>query len=114
MHGCDDLERHDQNVRTCAKMLHVQAAIAIQRLRAYQNQSQLPEGLGNWSQRPFVAIEHEAVPDDESVAVDRVARIVHSLLAPGAARSDAAALLVAAARALVDAPVMAAEPVGSQ
>lgn len=100
----DDLERHDQNVRTCAKMLHVQAATAIQRLRAYQNQSQLPEGLGNWSQRRFVAIEHEPVPDDESVAVDRVARIVHSLLAPGAARSDAPSLLFAAARALVDAP----------
>ena len=100
----DDLERHDQNVRTCAKMLHVQAATAIQRLRAYQNQSQLPEGLGNWSQRRFVAIEHEPVPDDESVAVDRVARIVHSLLAPGAARSDAPSLIFAAARALVDAP----------
>jgi hypothetical protein len=100
----DDLERHDQNVRTCAKMLHVQAATAIQRLRAYQNQSQLPEGLGNWSQRRFVAIDHHDVPDDESVAVDRVARIVHSLLAPGAARSDAPTLLFAAARALVDAP----------
>ena len=100
----DDLERHDQNVRTCAKMLHVQAATAIQRLRAYQNQSQLPEGLGNWSQRRFVAIDHDDVPDDESVAVDRVARIVHSLLTPGAARSDAPSLLFAAARALVDAP----------
>ena len=100
----DDLERHDRNVRTCAKMLHVQAATAIQRLRAYQNQSQLPEGLGSWSQRRFVTIEHEPVPDDESVAVDRVARIVHSLLAPGAARSDAPSLLFAAARALVDTP----------
>ena len=100
----DDLERHDQNVRTCAKMLHVQAATAIQRLRAYQNQSQLPEGLGNWSQRRFVAIDHDDVPDDESVAVDRVARIVHSLLTPGAGRSDAPSLLFAAARALVDAP----------
>ena len=100
----DDLERHDQNVRTCARMLHVQAATAIERLRAYQNQSQLPEGLGNWSQRRFVAIEHEPIPSDESVAVDRIARIVHSLLAPGAARSDAPSLLFAAARALVDAP----------
>jgi hypothetical protein len=100
----DDLERHDQNVRTCARMLHVQAATAIQRLRAYQNQSQLPEGLGNWSQRKFVIIEHEPAPDDESVAIDRVARIVHALLAPGAARSDAQALLFAAARELVGAP----------
>jgi hypothetical protein len=100
----DDLERHDQNVRTCARMLHVQAATAIERLRAYQIQSQLPEGLGNWSQRRFVMIEHEPIPGDESVAVDRVARIVHSLLAPGAARSDASSLLFAAARALVDAP----------
>ncbi len=100
----DDLERHDQNVRTCAKILHVQAATAIQRLRAYQNQSQLPEGLGNWSQRRFVTIDHDDVPDNESVAVDRVARIVHSLLTPGAARSDAPSLLFAAARALVDAP----------
>jgi len=100
----DDLERHDQNVRTCANMLHVQAATAIQRLRAYQNQSQLPEGLGNWSQRRFVVIDHEPVPDDESVAVDRVARVVHALLTPGAAHSDAQSLLFAAARALVDAP----------
>ena len=100
----DDLERHDQNVRTTATMLHVQATTAIQRLRAYQNQSQLPEGLGNWSQRRFVTIEHRPVPDDESVAVDRVARVVHSLLAPGASRSDAPTLLFAAARALVDAP----------
>ncbi len=100
----DDLERHDQNVRTTATMLHVQATTAIQRLRAYQNQSQLPEGLGNWSQRRFVTIEHQPVPDDESVAVDRVARVVHSLLAPGASRSDAPTLLFAAARALVDAP----------
>jgi len=100
----DDLERHDQNVRTCARILHVQAATAIERLRAYQIQSQLPEGLGNWSQRRFVAIEHEPIPSDESVAVDRVARIVHSLLAPAAARSDAPSLLFAAARALVDAP----------
>ena len=100
----DDLERHDQNVRTTATMLHIQATTAIQRLRAYQNQSQLPEGLGNWSQRRFVTIEHQPVPDDDSVAVDRVARVVHSLLAPGASRSDAPALLFAAARALVDAP----------
>ena len=102
----DDLERHDQNVRTCAKILHVQAATAIQRLRAYQNQHQLPEGLGlgNWSQRRFVTIDHDDVPDNESVAVARVARIVHSLLTPGAARSDAPSLLFAAARALVDAP----------
>ncbi|HUZ55899.1 MAG TPA: hypothetical protein VMU94_25650 [Streptosporangiaceae bacterium] len=100
----DDLERHDQNVRTCARMLHVQAATAIERLRAYQIQSQLPEGLGNWSQRRFVTIEHEPIPSDESVAVDRVARVIHSLLAPGAARSDAPSLLFAAARALVDAP----------
>jgi hypothetical protein len=99
----DDLERHDQNVRTTASMLHVQATTAIQRLRAYQNQSQLPEGLGNWSQRRFVTIEHQLVPDDDSVAVDRVARVVHSLLAPGASRSDAPTLLFAAARALVDA-----------
>jgi hypothetical protein len=100
----DDLERHDQNVRTTAAMLHVQATTAIQRLRAYQNQSQLPEGLGNWSQRRFVMVEHQPVPDDESVAVDRVARVVHSLLAPGAAHSDAPSLLFASARALVDAP----------
>src|SRR5262249_4347989 len=100
----DDLERHDKNVRTTATMLHLQATTAIQRLRAYQNQSQLPEGLGNWSQRRFVRIEHQPVPDDDSVAVDRVARVGHSLLAPGASRSDAPTLLFAAARALVDAP----------
>jgi len=100
----DDLERHDQNVRTTAAMLHVQAITAIQRLRAYQNQSQLPEGLGNWSQRRFVTIEHQPIPDDESVTVDRVARVVHSLLGPSASRSDAPTLLFAAARALVDAP----------
>src|SRR5262249_47051993 len=100
----DDLERHEQHVRTCASMLHVQAATAIERLRAYQVQSQLPEGLGNWSRRRFVAIEHEPVPNDESVAIDRVARVVHSLLTPGAGRSDAASLLFAAARALVDSP----------
>jgi hypothetical protein len=100
----DDLERHDQNVRTCAVMLHVQAARAIERLRAYQNQSQLPEGLGNWSQRRFVVIEHHPIPADESVAVDRVAGVVHSLLAPGGAHSDAATLLFSAARALVGAP----------
>lgn len=100
----DDLERHDQNVRACAKMLHLQATTAIHRLRAYQNQSQLPEGLGNWSQRQFVIIDHEPQPDDESVAIDRVARVVHSLLEPNASRSDAESLLFAAARALVEAP----------
>ena len=100
----DDLERHDQHVRTCANMLHVQAATAIQRLRAYQNQSLLPEGLGKWSQRRFVVIDHEPTPADESVAIDRVARVVHALLTPGAAHSDAQSLLFAAARALVDAP----------
>jgi hypothetical protein len=67
----DDLDRHDQNVRTCANVLHVQAATAIGRLRAYQNQSQLPDGLGHWSQRRFVVIDHDSVPDDESVAVAR-------------------------------------------
>lgn len=100
----DDLNNHDQHVRTCATMLHVQAATALQRLRAYQNQSRLPEGLGDWSDQRFVVIDHEAVPADESVAVDRVARVVHALLAPGASRSDAQAMLFAAARALVDAP----------
>ncbi|RAS64781.1 chromosome segregation ATPase [Lentzea atacamensis] len=100
----DDLADHDKHVRTTAKMLHVQAATALQRLRAYQNQSSLPEGLGEWSQRKFVTIDHEPVPDDESVAVDRVARVVHSLLAPGTGRSDAQEMLFAAARALVDAP----------
>ncbi len=100
----DDLNNHDQHVRTCATMLHVQAATALQRLRAYQNQSRLPEGLGDWSDQRFVVIDHEAVPADESVAVDRVARVVHALLAPGASRSDAQAMLFAAARGLVDAP----------
>ncbi|WP_414938184.1 hypothetical protein [Amycolatopsis sp. cmx-11-51] len=41
---------------------------------------------------------------NESVAVDRVARVVHALLAPGAGRSDAQVMLFAAARVLVDAP----------
>jgi hypothetical protein len=100
----DDLDSHDQNVRACARMLHLQATTAIHRLRAYQNQSQLPEGLGNWSQRQFVIIDHDPQPDDESVAIDRVARVVHSLLSPGAGKSDAETLLFAAARALVEAP----------
>jgi hypothetical protein len=100
----DDLDRHDSDVHTCAVMLHVQASRALDRLRAYQNQSRLPDGLGEWSQRRFVVIEHEKVPADESVAIDRVARVVHSLLTPGAGRSDAQSLLFAAARALVDAP----------
>jgi hypothetical protein len=100
----DDLEAHDRHVRTSATMLHVQAATALERLRAYHNQSRLPDGLGDWSQRRFVVIDHEPVPDDESVAIDRVARVVHALLAPGAGRSDAQSLLFAAARALVDAP----------
>ncbi|WP_244792893.1 hypothetical protein [Streptomyces sp. BJ20] len=100
----DDLDRHDRDVHTCAVMLHVQASRALDRLRAYQNQSRLPDGLGAWSQRRFVVIEHEKVPADESVAIDRVARVVHSLLTPGAGRSDAQSLLFAAARALVDAP----------
>lgn len=100
----DDLDHHDANVRTCAKMLHVQAATAINRLRAYQNQSRLPDGLGDWSQRHFVTIDHEPLPSDESVAVDRVARVVHALLSGKTTKSDAQALLFAAARALVDAP----------
>ncbi|MCI4142260.1 hypothetical protein [Streptomyces sp. MMS20-AI2-20] len=100
----DDLDRHDRDVHTCAVMLHVQASRALDRLRAYQNQSRLPDGLGEWSQRRFVVIEHEKVPADESVAIDRVTRVVHSLLTPGAGRSDAQSLLFAAARALVDAP----------
>lgn len=100
----DDLAQHDENVRTSAAMLHVQAAMAIQRLRAYQNQSRLPVGLGDWSERQFVHIDHEPVPADESVAVDRVARVVHAHLVPGAGKSDAKAMLFAAARALVDAP----------
>jgi chaperonin cofactor prefoldin len=100
----DDLAQHDENVRTSAAMLHVQAAMAIQRLRAYQNQSRLPAGLGDWSDRRFVDIEHEPVPIDESVAVDRVARVVHAQLVPGAGKSDATTMLFAAARALVDAP----------
>ncbi|WP_327744107.1 hypothetical protein OHO28_22175 [Streptomyces europaeiscabiei] len=100
----DDLDRHDRDVHTCAVMLHVQASRAIDRLRAYQNQSRLPDGLGEWSERRFVIIEHEKVPADESVAIDRVARVVHALMTPGAGRSDAQSLLFAAARALVDAP----------
>ena len=101
----DDLDRHDQNVRACARMLHLQATTAIRRLRAYQNQSRLPEGLGNWSQRQFVVIDYEPEPDDESVAIDRVARVVHSLLTVETGKkSDAKSLLFAAARALVEAP----------
>jgi hypothetical protein len=101
----DDLDRHDQNVRACARMLHIQATTAIRGLRAYQNHSRLPEGLGNWSQRQFVIIDHEPEPDDESVAIDRVARVVHSLLTQEAGkRSDAKTLLFSAARALVEAP----------
>ncbi len=53
-----------------------------------KNQFQLPEGLENWSQRQFVIIDHESQPDNESVAIDRVARVVRSLLDPGAGRSD--------------------------
>lgn len=101
----DDLDRHDKHVRSCAQLLHLQATTAVRRLRAYQNQSRLPDGLGNWSQRQFVIIDHEPEPDDESVAIDRVARVVHSLLtAEAGKKSDARALLFAAARALIDAP----------
>jgi hypothetical protein len=100
----DDLDSHDKKVRTSATMLQIQAATAIDRLRAYQNQSRLPDGLGDWSQRQFVMIEHDRLPDDESVAVDRVARVVHSLLTPQAGRSDAQSLLFAAARALTESP----------
>jgi hypothetical protein len=76
----------------------------MDRLRAYQNQSRLPDGLGAWCQRRFVVIDHEPLPDDESVAIDRVARVVHALLTPAASPSDAQSLLFGAARALVDAP----------
>lgn len=100
----DDLGRHDSDVHTCAIMLHIQAARALDRLRAYQNQSRLPDGLGEWSQQRFVVIEHEKPPTDESTAIDRVARVVHALLTPGTGRSDAQSLLFAASRALVDAP----------
>lgn len=100
----DDLDSHDKKVRTSATMLQIQAATAIDRLRAYQNQSRLPEGLGDWSQRHFVMIDHDRLPDDESVAVDRVTRVVHSLLTPQAGRSDPQALLFAAARALTESP----------
>lgn len=99
----DDLANHDKQVRICASMLHVQAATAIQRLRSYQNQSTLPDGLGDWSNQKFVLIEHPAVPADESVSIDRVARVVHNLLSTGE-RSDAKQMLFAAARALIDAP----------
>ncbi|WP_326946919.1 hypothetical protein OG439_47760 [Amycolatopsis sp. NBC_01307] len=100
----DDLDQHDERIRTCARMLHIQASTAIEKLRHYQNQSRLPDGLGEWSGQRFAVIEHEPVPADESVAVDRVARVVHALLTPGAGRSDAQVMLFAAARALVDAP----------
>ncbi|VVJ21615.1 Uncharacterised protein [Amycolatopsis camponoti] len=100
----DDLGQHDERVRTCARMLHIQASTAIEKLRHYQNQSRLPEGLGEWSGQRFAVIDHEPVPVDESVSVDRVARVVHALLAPGSGSSDAQAMLFAAARALVDAP----------
>ncbi len=100
----DDLQRHDRDVQICATMLHIQAATAVQRLRAYQNQSRLPKGLGDWSDQKFVVVEHEPIPDDDSVAVDRVSRVVHELLAPGAGKADAQVLLFAATRALVDAP----------
>ncbi|NBH06798.1 hypothetical protein [Amycolatopsis sp. SID8362] len=100
----DDLDQHDDRVRTCARMLHIQASTAIEKLRHYQNQSRLPDGLGEWSGQRFAVIEHEPVPADESVSVDRVARVVHALLVPGAGRSDAQVMLFAAARALVDAP----------
>lgn len=100
----DDLANHDKHVRTSAEMLHIQAATAVEKLRHYQNQSRLPTGLGEWSDQRFVVVDHEAVPTDESVAVDRVSRVVHSLLAPGAGHSDAETMLFAATRALVDAP----------
>lgn len=100
----DDLAHHDEDVRTCATMLHVQAERAIQRLRSYQNQSRLPSGLGEWSDNQFVTISHAPLPDDESVAVDRVARVVHAQLTPSAGHSDAQTMLFAAARALVDGP----------
>lgn len=100
----DDLNQYEERVRTCAKMLHVQAATALEKLRHYQNQSLLPEGLGDWSLRKFVVIDHEKIPADESVALDRVARIVNGQLSSGVDRSDATQMLSAAAHALVDAP----------
>ncbi|MFI5803468.1 hypothetical protein [Streptomyces sp. NPDC051561] len=100
----DDLDRHEQNVLNSARILHLQAAKVLTRLRAYQQQSRLPEGLGEWSQRHFVLIEHEKVPTDESIAVDRIVRVIHALLRPGASTSSPEALLFAAVRALVDAP----------
>ncbi|MEU6990630.1 hypothetical protein ABZ953_08245 [Streptomyces sp. NPDC046465] len=100
----DDLDRHEQNVLNSARILYLQATKALTRLRSYQNQSQLPDGLGDWSQRHFVLIEHEKVPADESIAVDRIVRVIHALLTPGASTSDPEALLFAAVRELVDAP----------
>ncbi|OIV38531.1 hypothetical protein BIV57_05195 [Mangrovactinospora gilvigrisea] len=100
----DDLDRHEQNVLNTARILHLQATKALTRVRTYHHQSLLPDGLGEWSKRHFVHIEHGKVPGDDSVAVDRIVRIVHALLAPGNARSDAETLMFAAVRALVDTP----------
>ncbi|MDA2812328.1 hypothetical protein O4J56_16930 [Nocardiopsis sp. RSe5-2] len=100
----DDLEHHNEHVRMCAAMLHLKADGALVTLRSYQNRSRLPDGLGEWSERNFVQIAHEPAPSDDSVAIDRVARVVHAQLAPGAGRTDAQTMLFAATRALVDAP----------
>lgn len=100
----DDLAAHEENVRSAAAMLHTKADQALRRLRAYQNQSRLPDGLGEWSGHTFVTIDHEPPPDDDAVAVDRVSRVVHALLGPDGGKSDATALLFGATQALIDAP----------
>ncbi|MGH4032891.1 hypothetical protein ACQB60_28605 [Actinomycetota bacterium Odt1-20B] len=101
----DDLDSHDQNVNDCARILHIQVAKALTRLRSYQNQSRLPEGLGDWSSRHFVLISHDKTPDNEQVVIDRIARVIHTLLAPdSASSSDPESLLFAATRALFDKP----------
>ncbi|MFE7115525.1 hypothetical protein ACFU99_08895 [Streptomyces sp. NPDC057654] len=101
----DDLDRHDQNVHDCARILHIQVSKALTRLRSYQNQSRLPEGLGDWSNRHFVLISHDKPPENEQVAIDRITRVIHSLLVPGSRSSSGPdSLLFAATRALFDNP----------
>jgi hypothetical protein len=55
----------NHDVARARTMLHVQAARAIERLRAYRTSRGCLMGLGDWSQRRLVVIEHERVPDND-------------------------------------------------
>lgn len=103
-----DLAQIGERRQKIADLLVGQVRNAVQLLAQLQNQSRLPDGLDEWSGRPYLTVRHDGLQNELKQLVGRVATVVDRACEPAKRhepakhqRSDGITLLYEGLRAAV-------------